>query len=339
MTYYIDPREISSFETLQLTRIVELIDALRTPASSYQQFEVALHNQETKKYRLKMKSESDFVQSVPSLNKIVAKFPAHVYFRPNNSSIILVDDISWSTIEQMFDDRFEPSVVVETSPKNYQAWIRISDRFISNEIASKAARYFADKYQGDKGCCHYRHVGRLIGFPNFKPQYMKDNKYPFVRLAHAENCLAYQGKQLLESLSMTLSVSLYKNNQAQRTKKPSIYEEETVMTFKEIRNFQSYVNRSSKEQCMQKAQSCYQWMIENKKGSGTNWKKHLSEIDFAVVCKLVHSGYPYEYIKEAMEKYSFDLQQRKKNHVQDYTLRTISKAAKAVLKSYQAKAK
>src|SRR5580693_6077548 len=49
---------------------------------------------------------------------------AHIYIRPAGThSLSLVDDLSADAIEQMKAEGFEPSVVVETSPNNFQAWL------------------------------------------------------------------------------------------------------------------------------------------------------------------------------------------------------------------------
>ncbi len=49
---------------------------------------------------------------------------AHIYVRPAGAhSLSLLDDLSAEAIERMKVEGFEPAVVVETSPNNFQAWL------------------------------------------------------------------------------------------------------------------------------------------------------------------------------------------------------------------------
>jgi hypothetical protein len=49
---------------------------------------------------------------------------AHIYVRPAGlHALSLIDDLSAEAIERMKAEGFEPAVVVETSPNNFQAWL------------------------------------------------------------------------------------------------------------------------------------------------------------------------------------------------------------------------
>jgi RepB DNA-primase from phage plasmid len=49
---------------------------------------------------------------------------AHIYVRPAGlHALNLIDDLSAEAIERMKAEGFEPAVVVETSPQNFQAWL------------------------------------------------------------------------------------------------------------------------------------------------------------------------------------------------------------------------
>jgi hypothetical protein len=48
----------------------------------------------------------------------------HIYVRPAGThSLSLIDDLSAEAIERMKVEGFEPALVVETSPNNFQAWL------------------------------------------------------------------------------------------------------------------------------------------------------------------------------------------------------------------------
>src|ERR1700733_3772210 len=78
---------------------------------------------------------------------------------------------------------FSPAVVVETSPRNYQAWLKHPES-LNKELSTAAARALAEKFGGDRGAADWRHFGRLAGFTNRKAKYQDPDTglYPFVRL-------------------------------------------------------------------------------------------------------------------------------------------------------------
>ena len=77
-------------------------------------------------------------------------------------------------------------MIVETSPGNYQVWLKHSER-LNKEVSTAAARALAEKFGGDRGAADWRHFGRLAGFTNRKAKYLDASTglYPFVRLIEA----------------------------------------------------------------------------------------------------------------------------------------------------------
>jgi len=88
----------------------------------------------------------------------------NVYIRPKGEHhLSLVDDLNKSGILAMMDSHFNPALIVETSPGNYQAWLKHPDP-LSKEVSTAAARALAAKFGGDCGAADWRHFGRLAGF-------------------------------------------------------------------------------------------------------------------------------------------------------------------------------
>src|SRR5438034_6130458 len=57
-----------------------------------------------------------------------------IYIRPAGSvGLILLDDLDPVAIVRLTHDGLQPAVVVETSPGNYQAWLRVSPESIAPE--------------------------------------------------------------------------------------------------------------------------------------------------------------------------------------------------------------
>ncbi len=111
----------------------------------------------------------------------------NIYIRPKGEHpLSMVDDLTAEAIHQMKQQGFEPCVVVETSPGNFQAWLNHGKVFPKDE-STLAARLLAQRFGGDQGAADWRHFGRLAGFTNRKEKYrQEDGRYPFVRLVDAK---------------------------------------------------------------------------------------------------------------------------------------------------------
>jgi hypothetical protein len=98
-------------------------------------------------------------------------------------SLTLLDDVSLATIARMKEEGFQPALVVETSPNNFQAWLQ-HGQVLPEQESSTAARLLALRFDADPSSASWCHYGRLAGFTNRKAKY-KDAKtgyFPFVRL-------------------------------------------------------------------------------------------------------------------------------------------------------------
>src|SRR4030095_6407934 len=128
-----------------------------------------------------------------------------VYLYPyadrSNSGYILVDlDCPQpQVIPTMRAQGHEPCVVLQTSPGHLQAWIRVSADPLNPAVASAIGRQLARTYGGDPASTDWRHLGRLAGFTNQKPQRRIDGYAPWVKLLHAKIGLATHGAFLVEA--------------------------------------------------------------------------------------------------------------------------------------------
>jgi hypothetical protein len=110
----------------------------------------------------------------------------NIYIRPQGEhNLSLVDDLKSEAVEQMKRTGFQPTAVIETSPGNYQAWLKHPER-LPKDLGTAAARALAREFGGDLGAADWRHFGRLAGFTNRKPSRCgADGLYPFVRVVEA----------------------------------------------------------------------------------------------------------------------------------------------------------
>jgi len=117
----------------------------------------------------------------------------NIYIRPKGEhNLSLVDDLTRDAIVAMTRTGFAPAIVVETSPGNYQAWMKHAEQ-LTKEEGTAAARALAERFGGDPGAADWRHYGRLAGFTNRKEKYRDPSTglHPFVRIAEA-NGAAYR---------------------------------------------------------------------------------------------------------------------------------------------------
>ena len=124
---------------------------------------------------------------------------ADVYVRPAGSvGLVLVDDLTRDALRQMGADGAAPAVIVETSPCNYQAWVRVADAPTLPALATAVGRLLAERYGGDLNSSDWRHYGRLAGVTNRKERHRRaDGLFPYVLLHAAVGRLAPAAAALL----------------------------------------------------------------------------------------------------------------------------------------------
>jgi hypothetical protein len=129
-----------------------------------------------------------------------------VYIQPytgeHNPGYILVDldDTAPAVVETMRAAGHGPCVVLQTSPGNLQAWVQVSATPIEPAVASQIGKQLAHTYGGDRASTDWRHLGRLAGFTNQKPQRRNWRRHaPWVKVLYARPGLATQGAALLEA--------------------------------------------------------------------------------------------------------------------------------------------
>ncbi len=125
----------------------------------------------------------------------------NVNIRPTTNHLTLLDDLTLTQTQKLTSSGYQPCVIVETSPTNFQAWVD-HGRQLEREEATAAARILAERFSSDKGAAGRRHAGRLAGFTNRKPSRQRTNGlYPFVRLHHAEQTTFSRAQEFAQELA------------------------------------------------------------------------------------------------------------------------------------------
>ena len=126
----------------------------------------------------------------------------HPYAQDHNAGYILVDldHADPSVIAAMSAHGHEPCVVLQTSPGHLQAWVQVSRDPLLPALATAIGIQLARTYGGDRASTDWRHLGRLAGFTNQKPQRRSAQGYaPWVKVLHSRPGLARNAPQLLQS--------------------------------------------------------------------------------------------------------------------------------------------
>jgi len=124
------------------------------------------------------------------------------YAEDQNAGYILVDldRTAPNVLETMWANGHEPCVVLQTSPGHLQAWIHVSTLPLQPAVATAIGKHLARLYGGDSASTDWRHVGRLAGFTNQKPQRRTVRGHPpWVKIVHAHPGLARNADALLQS--------------------------------------------------------------------------------------------------------------------------------------------
>jgi hypothetical protein len=124
------------------------------------------------------------------------------YSQDHNAGYILVDlDRAQPTvISAMSAQGHEPCVVLQTSPGHLQAWVHVSSTPLPPALASALGKRLALAYGGDRASTDWRHLGRLAGFTNQKPQRRtRDGCPPWVKVVYTRPGLARCANDLLRS--------------------------------------------------------------------------------------------------------------------------------------------
>jgi hypothetical protein len=130
----------------------------------------------------------------------------NIYVRPKGEhNLSLVDDLSRNAVIAIKRAGFSPAVIVETSPGNYQAWLKHPE-VLGMELSTAAARELAGKFGGDRGAADWRHFGRLAGFTNRKQKYQDaaTGLHPFVRVIEATGNVYPEGKRFISDVKQAL---------------------------------------------------------------------------------------------------------------------------------------
>lgn len=222
-----------------------------------------------------------------------------VYVRPaehERHGLVLADDLSADAIKRMKADGMEPAVVVETSPDNFQAWVKVGEQTTA-ETRKAIARGLVSTYGADPGSADGRHYGRLAGLTNQKPEHALGGRQPWVLCRESSGTGATRGRVVLSEAEQAIA-----------------REGQTQKRLRDIENVPT--TRRGNALTVYKSEM---------RGLLKRFKNDLSKCDYIAAMKLASAGHARKEIVQAMRKASPELASRKGRYLDDYCERTVAK--------------
>lgn len=189
----------------QLERFKQYADALG--AERYRVTVIKMRENGSKQAFILGKKEGftreEIAQWMPQMIRLQER-GENLYYTPlsEKKHYILIDDLDWEKLQRLRNDGYNPAVLLESSPGNYQAIITVSklgtpyDKAVANRLSRQL-----NKTYGDPKLSGAIHPHRAPGFENRKPKHQRqDGSYPKVRLLGAAPCECKQALELSKTI-------------------------------------------------------------------------------------------------------------------------------------------
>ncbi|MDR9898925.1 MobA/MobL family protein [Aetokthonos hydrillicola Thurmond2011] len=224
-----------------------------------------------------------------------------------SQGLIFVDDIDGIKVEELKAKGLEFAVLMESSPKNFQGFVRVSNEPIDRDTASQLGKMLAEAVGGDRGSAGFNHYGRLSGLTNRKHEhlgiYSGKHGFPYVKLVEASGKSMRNGVQWVEKAKERAAIALQKEQEA--AKLVAGLDQKPATEAQKARALQLF------EQLSEKARTKY---------SG----RDPSSVDWVALKQMAKQGVGSDALRYALEYGSPDLEKRKPGHVTDYVNRTVA---------------
>jgi hypothetical protein len=295
-------RPLEARRDRSLEAIQRQINALDVP-----RFEVGIRESKTGQMMNREWSRAEVEQSTAWLKRMNAK-GNDVYIRPaGDHGLVLVDDLTADKISSMHKDGFQSAAQIETSPGNYQVWVKLSDKPLSAEVRALAAQGLAKQYGGDMNSADSQHYGRLAGFTNQKPKHTRDGRQPYVLAHDCPGKAATAAPAYLKRIGQGLDrVEAQKERQSR---------------FNALEGYKSPGHGWTSDPGHEYRKQAQRLMQRYGK------EADFSRLDWMIATDMAKSGrFSAEGIATAIGQHSPQVESRKAGHIEDYAKRTAANA-------------
>lgn len=263
-------------------------------------------------------TRQEIVQRIPEMVHLQQR-GENIYYTPlsENKHHILIDDMTREKLNRLIDDGFNPAVVLESSPNNYQAIITVPklNTPYDKVIANRLSRQLNQKY-GDPNLSGAIHPHRAPGFENRKPKHQrKDGSYPEVRLLGAKACECEKARKL--------SIEIFKKLHEQVVKKAEEEKARQLERSRAMSDLNDLNAAKSEISAIQAYQAHYGdvvRLLRQRLGVG---KLDLSRVDSMIAVRMRVTGYSQSDIESAIRHCAPTTRQNVESHDwNDYAQRT-----------------
>jgi len=131
-----------------------------------------------KLYEISVKTAKRLITREWNLDQVLKFIPwlkrenamgADIYVRPagkDNQGLTLVHGMNRTQVEALKRDKFEPALVLQTSPERFQAWVKLTDKILCERSSEALSKAIAAKYGQGVAQATSSDSGYLAGFLN-----------------------------------------------------------------------------------------------------------------------------------------------------------------------------
>ena len=152
-------------------------------------------------------NRNEILTMVPKLSAANAR-GANVFVTPIDDSVhhALIDDLKPHDLEAFQRLGYAPSLVLETSPDNHQAVVKIATSAAPRAAVNEWFKAI-NRELGDEKITGLIHPMRLAGFQNRKPKYCsEEGDFPFVRVVQATARLCERARVVVVEMAAEISL-------------------------------------------------------------------------------------------------------------------------------------
>jgi len=278
--------------------------ARQLKAMGCERYDIGIRDAASGKMMNREWSAAEVLKNTPWLKRMNAQ-GNDIYIRPAEQArhgLVLVDDLSSDDLDAMKQEGREPAAIIETSPKNYQAWVKVAQDAPAGH-RGVIARELAREYDADPASADSRHYGRLAGFTNRKDKHTSRSGYqPWVLCRESSGQSATAGPELMQQAGQVLDS--IERRQERTARLAEIAAPQSVHRYR-----RSAVDEYRSEMA----------------GLVKRYGDDLSKCDFIASMKLASKGREPDEIAMALAEASPAIMTRKAGHEADYIQRTVQK--------------
>jgi hypothetical protein len=171
-------------------------------------YKVVLVDSRNKKEQSREWSAAELVRSVAWLKRMNARGHDVSIAPAGEHGLVLLDGLREDMLAAMSDKGFEPAATMQTGPGHYQAWIKLSDRPLSDDVRQHAVNGLKRAFCSQTASCERSDYGSLAGLTCAGRGEGQERARRFVLVHHASGAVAKEASALLNGIRKALEMKI-----------------------------------------------------------------------------------------------------------------------------------